>query len=247
MSSRARLVAGEDTPQGQLIGVHVELADNWKTYWRNPGDAGIPPLFDWKQSRNVASVKVLYPAPRRFGDPAGETIGYKHEVVFPVMVTRERPGEPAEVKLRFDYAVCAELCVPAQADLTLLLGPGTSSDIPSDLVSSFLARVPQPASTTMLPRLERLAKDGSGRQGRLTVDVMYAADAVDTDLFVEGPANWFLPLPRETSRAIDGAMQRVSYEISLADLPPTAQPDGQELTLTIVSGGAAVEQTAVIP
>ena len=91
-NSKARLLAGTaQRPGGQVrivAGVEISMADGWKTYWRNPGDAGgVPPYFDWAGSENVAAVKVLYPAPSRMADASGESIGYKKAVVLPVEVT----------------------------------------------------------------------------------------------------------------------------------------------------------------
>src|SRR5436309_312013 len=78
----SRLLAGNG-----IAGVELQLPEGWKTYWRTPGDAGgVPPTFDWSKSDNLASVKVLYPAPKRFSDRAGDTVGYKGTVVFPVEV-----------------------------------------------------------------------------------------------------------------------------------------------------------------
>ena len=82
-ASRARLLAGNG-----IAGVELQMPEGWKTYWRSPGDAGgTPPTFDWSKSDNLASANVLYPAPKRFTDRAGDTVGYKGTVVFPVEVT----------------------------------------------------------------------------------------------------------------------------------------------------------------
>src|SRR5258705_8750265 len=69
-ASRARLVAGRTkTANGTyLAGIEIGLDDGWKTYWRMPGDSGVPPSFDWKGSTNVAAVNVLYPAPARIAE-----------------------------------------------------------------------------------------------------------------------------------------------------------------------------------
>ena len=70
-------------------GVEIRLAPGWKTYWRYPGDSGVPPQFDFANSDNVKSVSVPWPAPQRFSDSDGNTIGYKDNVVFPLQ--REPP------------------------------------------------------------------------------------------------------------------------------------------------------------
>ena len=93
--AQARLIAGgrvADAPPGTIAaGVEIELADGWKTYWRNPGSSGVPPLFDWSAASNLASAEVRYPAPTRYGDRGGDTIGYKHRLIFPIVV---RPADP---------------------------------------------------------------------------------------------------------------------------------------------------------
>src|SRR5215467_13044127 len=92
--SAVRLVAG--SPLGAdaelRAGVEVRLAAGWKTYWRYPGDSGVPPVFDFSKSENVKSVSILWPAPHRFMDDGGTTIGYKGDVTFPVHVVRENPN-----------------------------------------------------------------------------------------------------------------------------------------------------------
>ena len=88
-------------PAKLYAGVHVKLADGWKTYWRQPGEAGVPPGFDWAGSVNVAEARVLFPVPQRLIE-AGMSLGYKHEVVFPVEITPSDPGQAdrAETRVR---------------------------------------------------------------------------------------------------------------------------------------------------
>ncbi|WP_421861936.1 protein-disulfide reductase DsbD domain-containing protein [Parvibaculum sp.] len=66
-----------------LAGIDLELADGWKTYWEKPGDSGIPPVFDWSASENVAGVELRWPAPERFDAPGDITFGYKHGLTWP--------------------------------------------------------------------------------------------------------------------------------------------------------------------
>ena len=86
-----RLIAGamrvDSAAAIQRAGIEIRLASGWKTYWRYPGDSGLPPRFDFSQSRNVKSVNVRWPAPQRLADESGVSIGYKHDVVFPLEVT----------------------------------------------------------------------------------------------------------------------------------------------------------------
>ena len=97
-------------------GVEINLKPDWKTYWRYPGDAGVPPRFDWTGSDNLAAVDLKWPAPQRFVDESGaKSIGYHGHVVFPLVVRPLDPTRPVKLKLKFDFAVCEKLCVPAKA------------------------------------------------------------------------------------------------------------------------------------
>ena len=88
--ARVRLIAGPaaGSAKGYLAGIELELTEGWKTYWRSPGDAGgMPPVFDWDQSKNLGKAVLLYPVPERFADPEGVSVGYKKHVVFPIEIT----------------------------------------------------------------------------------------------------------------------------------------------------------------
>src|ERR1051325_831663 len=77
-----RLIAGPRRGNGAAAiphaGVEIHLAAGWKTYWRYPGDAGVPPRFDFSGSRNVKSVAVRWPAPQRLSGRSGNLNGKTH-------------------------------------------------------------------------------------------------------------------------------------------------------------------------
>src|ERR1700746_344681 len=69
--SALRLLAGSRSGSVLLGGIAMQLEPGWKTYWRSPGDSGVPPRFDFSKSDNVEAVTVLWPAPKKFDDGAG--------------------------------------------------------------------------------------------------------------------------------------------------------------------------------
>ena len=101
-------------------GVLIELEPGWKTYWRMPGEAGIPPEFTWTTSA-PADVSVSFPTPARYEDQSGETVGYEGAALFPVTVT---PESATELDLAVDlfFAVCKDICIPASAKASITLG-----------------------------------------------------------------------------------------------------------------------------
>jgi DsbC/DsbD-like thiol-disulfide interchange protein len=237
-----RLIAGVPQKVGgtavQRAGVQIRLADGWKTYWRYPGDSGVPPRFDFARSRNVKSVTVRWPAPQRLTDESGTSIGYKHEVVFPLEVVPQDAAKPVELALRIDYAVCEKLCVPAdgKAELTI---DGKDGEQDGKIARSE-ALVPRPAELGADGALAiHAAKlEAGGTKPRIVVDVAAPANAA-VALFAEGPTpDWALPVPEAIAGAPAG-QQRFAFEVD--GLPPNTKADGATLTLTAVAGDQAIE------
>jgi DsbC/DsbD-like thiol-disulfide interchange protein len=241
--SAIRLIAGEHFADARWgAGIEIRLDPGWKTYWRYPGDSGVPPRFDFTQSTNVRSVKLLWPAPHRFTDESGNSIGYKDDVIFPIEITPQDPKKPVTLRLTLDYAVCEKLCVPAKGNAELAV---SQAAIPTTglALSAAAERVPKRAevgdgATVGIRAVRRETRDG---HDRVIVDV--AAPAADpVELFAEGPTpDWALPLPESVSAAPAG-LRRFAFELD--GLPPGAKADGAVLTLTLVAGDHALEVNA---
>ncbi len=141
--SQMRVIAGGRTQDGGYrIGVEIRLRDGFKTYWRVPGDAGVPPTFDWSASSNVGSVSLRWPAPTRFVDAGITTIGYKERVIFPAIVRPAEAGKPVTISLNLDYAVCDRICIPAKGQATLRLPDAAETAQTKDVVA-FRDRAPR--------------------------------------------------------------------------------------------------------
>lgn len=106
---------GGATAQGRYIGaLHLRLEDGWKTYWRAPGDAGIPPQFSWQGSSNIADLSITWPTPELFETSGYRTIGYHDELVLPVEITPQTPGAPIRLKGRMELGLCKDVCIPSE-------------------------------------------------------------------------------------------------------------------------------------
>jgi len=128
--SGIRLIAGANKSGAESLsaGIEIKMQAGWHTYWRYPGDSGVPPRFSFAGSDNLASATVLFPAPHAFTDEAGTTIGYKGNVILPVSVVPRQKDKPVTLRAKIDYAVCEKLCVPAEARLELTLDPTSGAD-----------------------------------------------------------------------------------------------------------------------
>ncbi len=128
--AEARLLHGWTVEGGaRMAALHIKLAPGWKTYWRAPGDAGIPPHFDWGDSRNIASAKAHWPRPVVFDQGGMRSIGYKGELVLPMTLTPERPGEPMVIDATVDIGICEDICVPVRIELNETLSPAARSGV----------------------------------------------------------------------------------------------------------------------
>lgn len=125
----ADLLPGWRTESGShMAAIRVQLSKGWKTYWRSPGDAGIPPEFDWRGSDNIRSVRVHWPAPEVFDFNGMHTIGYHGEMILPIEVWPEVEGAPVRLATSVDMGVCRDICVPASVQMTALLPPMGKAD-----------------------------------------------------------------------------------------------------------------------
>jgi DsbC/DsbD-like thiol-disulfide interchange protein len=233
-----RLIAGAARSQAgatvHRAGIEIRLAPGWKTYWRYPGDSGIPPRFDFSGSQNVDSVTLLWPAPQRLADESGTSIGYKHDVVFPLDVLPQDPTKPVMLALKIDYAVCEKICVPADGSAKLTF-TGKPSEHDDKLTRSAML-VPKPAAIGADGPIEVRAAKREG--SHILVDVA-APLATPVELFAEGPApEWALPVPSPVAGAPAG-QQRFTF--ALEGLPSGIRPDGATLKLTAVAGEQAIE------
>jgi DsbC/DsbD-like thiol-disulfide interchange protein len=235
--SAIRLIAGSSKSGAASLraGIEVKLQPGWKTYWRYPGDSGMPPHFDFSGSENLKTVKVLYPTPHLFSDETGQSLGYKDRVIFPLEISPQQPGKPVRLRLKIEYAVCEKLCVPAEGSAELTLAPGdTTQD--SELKAAE-ARVPKLTTATQMKLTARRVRNGS--KALVSVELDAPADQ-PVELFIEGPTpQWALPIPKPVRTTPAG---HALFSFELDGLPPGTDPKGQfDLTFTVVTGERAVE------
>src|SRR6476660_6276949 len=143
--SAVRLLAGSRSGGVLLGGIAIQLQPGWKTYWRTPGDSGVPPRFDFSKSDNVEAVTVLWPAPMKFDDGGGGiSLGYQNQVVLPLRIVPKSTDKPVTLRADINYAVCEKLCIPVDASAELGFASVASTE--DSVLFAALDTVPKPAS-----------------------------------------------------------------------------------------------------
>ena len=259
-NNKVRLIAGKASggPRGDLAmayaGIEIVMPPGWKTYWRNPGEAGgVPPEFDFTGSENLETPTVLYPAPHRLVDPkAGINIGYKEHVVFPFAILAKDKSKPAKVKLKAAYGVCKDICVPAEAELAI--------EVPADAAASreladVLKTVPVLGAPEGLtqdaaaladpakdPTIAKWRVESAPEKPRLVFEVKDpGGDGGDAFLF--SPDGLYLPM---TKRAPD-ANGSVQFEADLTDGNDWKSLTGKTISITLVGDKGQSEALIKLP
>lgn len=211
--------------------VEIKLAPNAVTYWRQPGEAGVPPQFSFAGSENVASAKVLYPAPVRLDEGGIEAFGYRGGVTFPIRVTPRDATKPSRLALSLDYAVCDRICIPAKGHAELIL-PQSGDSPERALIAAAEARVPAKLSSTSADKIAIHALAADKAKPRWSVVWTGAMPA--SDLFAEGPDGWAF----ETRKTAKNTFTLTAVE------SPSPAPEHVSVRLTLTGPDKAYELTA---
>lgn len=139
-----RLIAASAMTKGRYrAGVVIAMPSGSHTYWKQPGDAGVPPVFAFNGSTNVAKAEVEFPTPARITEDGLDAFGYTDRVAFPVLVTPADPGKPSSLHVDLSYAVCNKICMPGHSTADLAL-PTKGESRQDEAVAVAFALVPTP-------------------------------------------------------------------------------------------------------
>lgn len=221
-----------------LIGLHIKMQKKWKTYWRRPGDSGVPPFFDWKKSENLKSVKILWPAPTTLKDPYGSSIGYKGEVVFPIMLEPEDRNKPINVNLVFGYGACLEICIPEERTLSFQVPGGSKTSFTDHkLLMHFLNRVPKKVKVSQkvdkVPVVNSVKSALKEKTPYLDLSTTFPDGTKKAEIFIEVSDGFFVADPKEVAGKSDE--KNKTYRIDLTRGDKVSDLIGKTITVTLVS------------
>ncbi|WP_028713361.1 protein-disulfide reductase DsbD domain-containing protein [Paracoccus sp. J55] len=226
----AELLPGWITAEGErMTALHLRLEPGWKTYWRSPGDAGVPPRFDWGASRNLGEVRLLWPRPEVIESGGERTLGYHEELVLPIEIAPARPGVPVEPRAVVDFGICLDICVPVQ----VALQAGPPGPTPDPRIEAAIARQPEASDRQPECRIARI-KDGMQVTATLPAAESARGDEVamelaDDEIWVSAP---------ETREAGGRLMAQADF-VAASGKPFPLDPEA--LRVTLIGPDDAVE------
>jgi len=242
--AQVRLIAAWKADTGLRAGLQFRLDAGWKTYWRSPGDSGIPTRIDWSGSRNVPTPVVRYPIPHRVESFGFQTLVYQDQIVLPVEFSDTGAGGKFLLRAKLDYAVCQDICVPLHADLKLEVDadviPDAADEIYTRLIDRYAARVPSLAVRDDLA-LGAVALEGAPGQQTLNVVIATKSPMTAPGLIVEASAPFGFGAPTFSRQ---GAVTLA--KIGISGGKSNKSLNGQRLTLTIYDGDVGIERVVVI-
>ncbi|KZL27262.1 protein-disulfide reductase DsbD domain-containing protein [Pseudovibrio sp. Ad37] len=218
-------------------GIEFRLEEGWHTYWRYPGEAGIPTEASFVNSVNIASAELMFPAPKAYSDGFSTSLIYSDKVVLPLLIKRMDDGRPAILNANLTFGICKDICIPGQAEVSLVFPAATMKDDVADkLVNDAFARVPitQGDMPSLFPEIKIT---GEGKDRTVNISAKVSSKDKSPELFIEGPVGSYHGVPKLTSVK----KGRAHWTMSYIGLPEDVSDI--ELRLTLVTKDGAFEET----
>ena len=232
---RMRLVllpAGADgSREGVLL---VEPKQGWITYWKEPGDVGIPPSITPAPGAGFSVSRIDFPVPKLLSNGDMQDVGYDHPVALPVVLDNARDDAP--VSLSAFVGVCQNICIPFQADLTVDPAVQVGADSAElALVADAKRLVPPGPSDDFRVTGHKMQSDGKS----LEISLRLPPGSPARQVFISGPSG-HVYVEGKASAGPDG---ETLYTVPIGKLPKGYKISGKRWGILVVAGDRAMETT----
>lgn len=236
-----------ETATAVPLGLEFKMNEGWHIYWRNPGEAGLPPVLDYGSSLNVQDVAFSWPVPTRDVTYDIETFVYKDRVILPFEVVLQEAGAPLDLRGKVDFLICEEICIPDSVDVAFSL-PGGPADVAAEeaaLLNTFETRVPVSNGGSVGLTVETIAFEAGTKPeaesyvGDLVTRISSVFELAAPDVFGDLPEGFVLRKP-----TVDLAEDRMS---AVLRSPVYREPwaavalDETDIIVTVADGIRGVE------
>ena len=253
---RTRLVSSHlevayDKSVLQYLGWEIEMKiKGWKTYWRTPGEAGTPPIFNWDLSSNLAVAEVYYPRPDRFQIFGIQTFGYGERVVLPIRIEPLIGGAEMKVRMHAEFMSCKEICIPFTADYELTLpaptgaiGAERNKSIYANDIRNFVSKVPLPNDHDKLSlNVASVSLKGVAGDQKISITLNGQRHLAGADVFIEAPKNFRFGAPQKQLQG-DGKTMLIVFPVHT--FGEDMDLSGQDITLTLHDGWGFARQISL--
>lgn len=221
--------------------LEVKLDKDWKTYWRSPGEGGTAPSINWELSSNLNSVDWHWPLPKRYEFLGVETLGYKHDVIFPMTFHLDDMNKPVFLSGKLTMSSCTSICVLTDYELSLDFNP--EKLVPSVdamvLYNKGNSLVPKPSTAVELTQV-------SYDEAKKIVSIVATNKAgwTNPDVFVDGQSK---PVKQTSflTPKIDVSGEQLIAQVPVSSWFGTPKLVGEPLSVTITDKDIAVELSKV--
>lgn len=210
--------------------IDIDLEPGWKTYWRDPGSSGIPPVIDVSQAAGFIGADIHFPAPMWIETDYGAYAGYDRPVGLPVTFTRSATSLPAELSASVFLGVCDEVCVPVQMTFTTMIEAANGTSVEGARVARAHAALPGAPDAAFSIEALPGASPGKAR---------FAVTVRDPD----APAEVFIFSADGTQFHRPALTEADSHSRVFETSPIRMKPGGfaGSVHVTVVSGSRAIE------
>jgi suppressor for copper-sensitivity B len=235
------LITGGYNDNGEIIlGLHYKLQPGWHIYWRSAGDNGYPPALDWQDSKNISDQKLFWPAPTRNIDKISNNLStesylYKDEVLFPITIIPQNATTPVNIKLHANYAICKDICIPADADLSLDITPNFKDAQTAEIINKHLQYVPKENGHYGI-NIKDVSSDGKTLQIKITANKSFA----QAEIFIEGGKDLAFYNPQIST---DSSGLNATFNAPISYLTNKTSLENQDLTITVKNDHDSIEKT----
>ncbi|MBW9068054.1 protein-disulfide reductase DsbD domain-containing protein [Agrobacterium pusense] len=227
---------------GVVRGVlQIEPKDGWITYWREPGEAGIPPQITPDPTSGAMLTAMAYPVPKLIENGDITDIGYDHAVSLPFQLKVTDPAAGGKIDLTAFIGVCQNICIPFEAKFSI--DRGTAGDDDSEerrLLEEARATLPEAASDDFKVIDFHITPDKT----MLGVQLQLPENAPkETEIFIAGPSGFAYYEPQNLVRD----KRKLSFYMNIKGLPKTYQVQGNSWPILVKSGDRAMETMLNFP
>ncbi|MEM9709571.1 MAG: protein-disulfide reductase DsbD domain-containing protein [Pseudomonadota bacterium] len=218
-----------------VAALRITLAPGWKTYWRSPGDGGLPLRLSFDGGQGFDSARIAWPVPKVFYQNGLRSIGYEDEVILPLALSGVARDADISVSGEIDFGVCEEICVPMQLPLEGTLSAKNTTPV-ADIVAALADR---PMSAT------------EAGVGSVACSIEPISDGLAVSAQIEmvpfaRKEALVMELPDRSIWISEPDMERQGDRIiAISEMvPPDGQPfllDRSSVRITIIGEGQAVE------